>query len=183
MLGQIKFKNIKHQKHLEKNILIQILGNFCEITPNFWSIKPPKLKDKSRDEPMEIQTPRQVRVPPILWLYQQIKICTVHSRTFQHQDTTKYLKNRLVLGDMIWLLLHNLITYSISESPQEYYFNNNVGSNLKIPIGFDLMLLKNSPTAQIKNVYLFLSPLSYILFHDTTKLLVAHIVMCQSLSE
>ena len=27
---------------------------------------PPKLKDKSRDEPMEIQTPRQVRVPPIL---------------------------------------------------------------------------------------------------------------------
>ena len=64
MLGQIKFKNIKHQKHLEKNILIQILGNFCEITPNFWSIKPPKLIDKSRDEPMEIQTPRQVRVHP-----------------------------------------------------------------------------------------------------------------------
>ena len=70
----------------------------------------------------------------------------VCGRTFQHQDTTKYLKNRLVLGDMIWLLLHNLITYSIFESPQEYYFNNNVGSNLKIPIGFKPMLLKNSPT-------------------------------------
>ena len=40
--------------------------NFGKFLWNFWSIKPPKLKDKSRDEPMEIQTPRQVRVPPIL---------------------------------------------------------------------------------------------------------------------
>ena len=39
---------------------------FVELLQIFGQSNPPKLKDKSRDEPMEIQTPRQVRVPPIL---------------------------------------------------------------------------------------------------------------------
>ena len=35
-----------------------------ELLQIFGQSNPPKLKDKSRDEPMEIQTPRQVRVHP-----------------------------------------------------------------------------------------------------------------------